>query len=73
MAGFLFQLLLELLDLGADDGPTVSFVGIRAVVILVVALSFVEFFQRHDLGDDLVGKVLLRGCFGFLSDFFLRG
>lgn len=73
MAGFLFQLLLELLDLGADDRAAVTFTGIRAVVILMIALGLVEFFQRHDLRDDLVGKILLRGSFGFLGDFFLRG
>lgn len=73
MAGFLFQLLLELLNLGADDSPAVTLIWIRAVVILVIVLGFVEFLQRHDFGDDFVGKVLLCGSFGFLSDFFLRG
>ena len=70
---FLLQLLLELLDLGADDGAAVTLFGILAVVILVITLGLVEFLQRHDLSDDLSGEVFLRRSFRFLCYFLLRG
>ena len=73
MAGFLFLLLLELLNLGTNHRAAVTLFRIRAVVILVVALGIVEFFQRHDLGDDFIREIFMRDGFGFLRNFFLPG
>ena len=68
----LLQRLLNLLHLRTDDRLAVRLPGIFVVVILVVRLGLVEFFQRHDLRDDRRLEVRLRLQLGFLGGQLLR-
>src|SRR2546429_5085136 len=58
-ASFLLQLLLELLNLRSDHGAAVWLVWMRPEKVLMIIIGFIEFFQRHDLGDDRLAEILL--------------
>lgn len=56
--GLLIQLrepFAQLLHLGLVVDHDVRLAGVPGVVVLVVALSGIEPFERHDLGDDGTG------------------
>lgn len=68
---FLLQLVFEFLDLWRDDGAHVALIGVFGGEVLVVALGGIKYLQRHDLGDDGIFEVFLRGRLGGFGDFFL--
>src|SRR5437899_10323895 len=66
-ASFLLQLLLELLNLRSDHGAAVWLVWMCPEKVLMIIIGFIEFFQRHDLGDDRLDEILLSFGLGLLG------
>src|SRR5262245_59072767 len=65
------HLLLNFFHLGPNDYAAVTGVGVVVVVILVVSVCRVEFFERNDFGGDGVAEAFLRFGFGFFGGLLL--
>ena len=65
------QNFIQLVELGLDHDAAIARVRIVPVIILVVALGFVEFFEGRDLGDDGAGEIFLRRGLGLFRRHFL--